>query len=79
MKEPGLDGHHDKDGAISKKHGDTPVGTLRKLYGKSFAAGYPDTTKLSEVLPALNDTSLSQLRRDHVTGHLAHKIDHAPK
>lgn len=80
MKEPGLDGRHrDKDGAISKKHGNTLVGTLRKIYGRGFAAGYPDATQLSEVLHQLNETSLSQLRRDHDTGHLAHKIDHVPK
>src|SRR5206468_10199683 len=79
MKEPGLEGRHDKDGAISKKHGNTLVGTLRKIYGKGFAAGYPDATQLSEVLPQLNETSLSQLRRDHDTGHLGHKIDHVPK
>jgi hypothetical protein len=80
MKEHGLDGRHrDKDGAISKKHGNTLVGTLRKIYGKGFAAGYPDATQLSEVLHQLNETSLSQLRRDHDTGHLGHKIDHAPK
>lgn len=80
MKETGLDGRHrDKDGAISKKYGNTMVGTLRKIYGKGFAAGYPDTTTLGEVLLQLNETSLSQLRRDHDTGHLAHKIDQASK
>jgi hypothetical protein len=50
---------------------------LRKVYGQSFAAGYPETEKLSEVL--LNETSLSQLRRDHETGHLEHKIATASK
>jgi hypothetical protein len=75
MKEPGLDARHrDRDGEISKKHGNTLVGTLRKIYGKGFAAGYPDTATLSEVLLQLNETSLSQLRRDHGTGHLEHKI-----
>jgi hypothetical protein len=29
------------------------------------------------VLPKLNDTSLSQLRRDHDTGHLKKKISKA--
>lgn len=78
MKEAGPDGRHrDKDGEIIKKHGNTLLGTLRKIYGRGFAAGYPDTTPLSEVLHQLNETSLSQLRRDHGTGHLAHKIDHA--
>jgi hypothetical protein len=76
----GLDARHrDKDGEISKKHGNTLVGTLRKIYGKGFAAGYPDTATLSEVLLQLNETSLSQLRRDHGTGHLEHKIDVALK
>jgi hypothetical protein len=80
MKEPGLDGRHrDKDGAISKKHGNTLVGTLRKIYGKGFAAGFPETTKLGEVLHQLNETSLSQLRRDHDTAHLEHKISQASK
>lgn len=80
MKESGLDGRHrDKDGEISKKHGNTQLSTLRKIYGKGFAAGYPDTTELNEVLRQLNETSLSQLRRDHGTGHLGHKIDHATK
>jgi hypothetical protein len=75
MKEAGLDGRHrDKDGEISKKHGNTLVGTLRKIYGQSFAAGHPETAQLSEVLHKLNETSLSQLRRDHGTGHLQKKI-----
>jgi hypothetical protein len=37
-------------------------------YGQSFAAGYPATEKLSEVLLQLNETSLSQVRRDYETG-----------
>jgi hypothetical protein len=52
---------------------------LRKIYGQGFAAGYPETEKLSEVLLQLNETSLSQLRRDHETGHLEHKIAKASK
>jgi hypothetical protein len=52
---------------------------LRKVYGQSFAAGYPETEKLSEVLLMLNETSLSQLRRDHETSHLEHKIASASK
>jgi hypothetical protein len=77
MSKPGLDGRHrDKNGEISHN---TQVGTLRKIYGKGFAAGYPETTELSEVLLQLNETSLSQLRRDHETGHLEHKIAHASK
>jgi hypothetical protein len=80
MSKTGLDNRHrNKDGEISHKHGTTLVGTLRKIYGQGFAAGYPASEKLSEVLLQLNETSLSQLRRDHETGHLEHKIAHASK
>jgi hypothetical protein len=80
MSKTGLDNRHrNKDGEISQKHGNTLVGTLRKIYGQGFAAGYPASEKLSEVLLQLNETSLSQLRRDHETGHLEHKIAHASK
>ena len=71
MSKPGLDGRHrNKDGEISGKHGNTLVRTLRKVYGQRFAAGFPETAKLSEVMLQLNETSLSQLRRDHETDHL---------
>ena len=80
MSKAGLDNRHrNHDGEISHKHGDTLIGALRKIYGQGFAAGYPNTEKLSEVLLQLNATSLSQLRRDHETGHLAHKIANASK
>jgi hypothetical protein len=75
---PGKD-NRNNDGEISHKHGNTLIGTLRKIYGQSFAAGYPPTEKLSEVLLHLNETSLSQLRRDHETGHLDHRIAKASK
>src|SRR5258707_8171824 len=71
MSKAGLDNRHrNKDGEISGKHGNTLIRTLRKVYGQSFAAGYLETEKLSEVLLQLNETSLGQLRRDHETGHL---------
>ena len=80
MNKASLDNRHrNRDGEISGKHGNTLIRTLRKIYGQSFAAGYPDTEKLSEVLLKLNETSLSQLRRDHETGHLEHKIANASK
>ena len=78
MSKPNLDGRHrNKDGEISGKHGNTLVRTLREIHGQGFAAGYPETATLSEVLLQLNETSLSQLRRDHETEHLEHKIAHA--
>ena len=80
MSKSGLDGRHrDKNGEISAKHGNTLVGTLRHIYGKGFAAGYPDTARLSDVLLHLNETSLSQLLRDHETGHLKRRIADASK
>jgi hypothetical protein len=78
MKEPGLDSRHrDKNGEISKKHGNTLVGTLRKIYGQTFAAGQPGSARLADVLADLNDTSLSQLVHDHKNGKLDHKIKKA--
>lgn len=60
MSKPALDGRHrNKDGEISDKHGNTLVCTLRKVYGQGFAAGFPKTAKLSEVMLQLNETSLS--------------------
>jgi hypothetical protein len=80
MSKAGLDNRHrNHDGEISHKHGDTLVGTLRKIYGQGFAAGYPPTEKLSGVMTYLNETSLSQLRRDYDTGHLGHKIANGSK
>ena len=80
MSKASLDNRHrNKDGEISHRHGNTLIRALRKVYGQSFAAGYPETEKLSEVLLQLNETSLSQLRRDHETGHLEHKIANASK
>jgi hypothetical protein len=68
MSKAGLDNRHrNHDGEISHKHGNTLIGTLRKIYGQGFAAGYPATEKLSDILLQLNETSLSQLRRDHET------------
>jgi hypothetical protein len=78
MSKSGLDNRpRNQDSEISHKHGATPIGTLRKIYGQGFAAGYPPTDKLSEVMLHLNETSLSQLRRDYKTGHLDHKITNA--
>ena len=71
----GLDNRHrDTTGEISRKHGNTLVRTLRKIYGQSFAADQPETAKLSDVLRKLNESSLSQLRHDHETGRLDEQI-----
>jgi hypothetical protein len=75
MREPGLDNRHrDKNGEISRKHGNTLVGTLRKLYGPSFAPGCQDEEQLSSVLHRFDETSLSKLRKDHDGHQLGAKI-----
>jgi hypothetical protein len=65
-----LSRHRDKDGELSRKHGNTLVGTLRKTYGTHFARGCSDTQKLSDVLVKLDKHSLSQLIADHQSGRL---------
>jgi hypothetical protein len=76
--EPGLDDRHrNKDGEISRKHGNTLVQTLRKIYGSSFATGKPETAKLSDVIADLHKHSLSQLVKDYEADHLAKKIKDA--
>jgi len=75
MKEPGLDDRHrDRNGEISRKHGNTLVRTLRKIYGNDFAKAFAETSKLSDVLQTLDEPSLSKLVRDHSAGTLERKI-----
>jgi hypothetical protein len=75
MSQPGLDNRHrDKDGEISRKHGNTLVRTLRKIYGQSFAPGFMDHQKLSDILQTLDEPSLSKLVKDHEAGTLEGKI-----
>lgn len=75
MQQPGLHNRHrNKDGEISRKHGNTLVSTLRKIYGPSFAPdARPDET-LSEVLAELDEPSLTSLVHDHQHGNLEGKI-----
>jgi hypothetical protein len=75
MQQPGLDQRHrDKNGEISRKHGNTLVRTLRRIYGQHFAVGEPDNAKLADVLQRLDERSLSALVRDHHAGTLEGKI-----
>ncbi len=62
--------HRDKNGEISRKHGNTLIRTLRKTYGPGFASGCRDEEKLSDVLAKLDETSLSHLIRDQESGRL---------
>jgi hypothetical protein len=62
--------HRDKNGEISRKHGNTLIRTLRKTYGSDFAQGCADSDKLSDILHKLDEPSLSKLIRDHEAGKL---------
>lgn len=61
----GLDRHRNKDGEISRKHGNALVGTLRKIYGNSFASGAADYEKLGNILHKLDEPSLGKLVEEH--------------
>ncbi len=67
MAKPGLDGRHrDKGGAISKKHGNTKVGTLRKEYGPGFAKGRRSDLLLKNLLHETKSASLHEyLKKKH--------------
>jgi hypothetical protein len=62
--------HRDKNGEISRKHGNTLIRTLRKTYGPTFASGYSENDKLEDVLHRLDAPSLGKLVRDHEAGKL---------
>jgi hypothetical protein len=53
--------HRDKNGEISRKHGNTFIHTLRETYGPGFASGCADNAKLGDVLDKLDEPSLSHL------------------
>ena len=61
IPQPGLDQRHrDANGEISRKHGNTMVGTLRQTYGTDFAAGRRSDMKLSTLLDQSGAPSLRQ-------------------
>jgi hypothetical protein len=65
MKHPGFDNRHrDKNGEISRKHGNTLISTLRESYGSGFAAGCDGNAKLSDCLQQIGEKSPSQLVHD---------------
>jgi hypothetical protein len=75
MEQPGLHGRHRKEvGGIIRKHGNTLVRTLRRVYGAGFAQGARDDERLEKVLARLDEHFLSELVRDHEGGELESKI-----
>src|SRR5262249_2361933 len=63
-----LDTYRDKDGELSRKQGNTLIGTLRSHYGSDFAAG---CSELTDLLDQLDEASLTNLARDYEAGKLA--------
>ena len=75
MEQPGLHNRHrDRNGEISKKHGNTLVSTLRRVYGQHFALDFPPHAELPDVLERLDEPSLSALVHDHEAGSLRDKL-----
>jgi hypothetical protein len=68
----------DKNGEISRKHGNTFIHTLRKTHGPAFASGGADKARLGDVLDKLDEPSLSHLTRDHEAGKLEQICQRAP-
>jgi hypothetical protein len=66
-----LDDYRDKDGELSRKHGNTLIGTLRTHYGLDFAAGCSESDRLTDVLDQLDEGSLNKLACDYGDGKLA--------
>src|SRR4051794_10434046 len=75
--------HHprrrEKSGPISHRHGNLRVGTLRKIYGQSFATGQSPHTSLYELLElpssrGVSDLHLAMLQQDYDDGLLERKI-----
>jgi hypothetical protein len=61
VKKLGLDGRHrDVSGEISRKHGNTRIGALRKVYGPAFAKGMQGEATVAEVLRAVGIEAISQ-------------------
>jgi hypothetical protein len=66
--------YRDKGGEISRKYGNTLIGTLRISYGSGFAKDCANDDKLTEVLAKLDEASLFKLVRDHRAGMLAIRL-----
>jgi hypothetical protein len=64
----------DKSSEIARKHGHADVRTLRKIYGKAFAEGFPDEARLSEVIGRLDAKLLGELHGHYDDGSLERRI-----
>lgn len=69
-----FESHRDRDGEISRKHGDSMISTLRAVYGPAFAPDCQPTAMLSDVIHELDEPSLEQLVEDYKAGCLNDKL-----
>jgi len=76
MYQPGFEQRYSQmDTDLSRDYGDTPVRTLRKIYGLGFAKGFPETARLGYVLRVQpTQASLMPLRHDYAIGVLPGRI-----
>lgn len=62
----GLDGRYrDRDGSISRNHGNTKIETFRKKFGEQFAEGRRDDMLLKDLLAESGATSLDDYLKHH--------------
>ena len=66
-----LDDYRDKDGELSRKHGNTLIGMLRIHYGLDLATGCSESDRLTDFLDQLDEGSLNKLASDYEAGKLA--------
>ena len=63
--------YRDKDGEISRRHGNALVSRLRTSYGSGFAPGCANDDKLSDVLAKLDERSLYLRTSVSITPHMS--------
>lgn len=78
MVQAGIDARHrDKNGRIGRKHDNTLMKTLHRIYGENFGTGFKDSDKLEGALADLDEPSLTAMLRDEEGGHWDGKITQA--
>ncbi len=75
MEQPKLnDPFNDTGDELARKHGNTCLSTLRRIYGEQFALDLGDTMKLADALVQIDGNSLNQLLEHHRDGSLPRLI-----
>jgi hypothetical protein len=61
-------------GPIAKRHGNTKLWTLRKVYGENFAQGLPGDELLRDALLKLNSSDFRRIVGDYENGRLQESL-----